>query len=236
TGPASLSGIPQKLTFGSDFAYRNVDASTSAELHNASMFRSFARGGFSNVWGAAIQTFSSEEFQYWPITSSQLSRHYSAVRDLMCSSSEPMARPSAQARAFYADLVRYRLELELRGIRFDYATLAVRSADDDSGKGCRGCGLCLYGCPYDSIFAAGTTLSRLVRQGLATHVPKVVVDRVSSANGRIRVEGRTLHRHEPRIFEGRAVFIAAGLLETARIILNSTKGTTGSAASLRIHT
>src|SRR5207247_4426801 len=96
--------------------------------------RSFARGGFSNVWGAAIQTFSSEEFQYWPITSSQLSRHYSAVRDLMCSSSEPMARPSAQARAFYADLVRYRLELELRGIRFDYATLAVRSADDDSER------------------------------------------------------------------------------------------------------
>jgi len=68
TGPASQSGIPQKLTFGSDFAYRDVDAATSAELHNAFMLRSLATGGFSNVWGAVIQPFPSEEFQCWPVT------------------------------------------------------------------------------------------------------------------------------------------------------------------------
>jgi len=236
TGPASQSGIPKKLTFGSDFAYRDLDVATSAELHNAYMLRSFARGGFSNVWGAVIQAFPSSEFRSWPVTLSQLSRHYSAVRDLMCCSSGPLVRPSAQARAFYSDMAGHRAELERRGIRFDYATLAVRSADDDQGKGCRRCGLCLYACPYDSIFTAGAALSQLIRQGLVSHLPNVIVDRVSSTKDGIRVESRAVHSHEPRIFEGCAVFIAAGLLESARIVLNSTNGKTASTAPLRIHT
>ena len=111
TGPPSRSGIPQKLTFGSDFAYRDLDAATAADLRNASMLRSFARGGFSNVWGAVIQRFSSEEFQGWPITLHELSPHYSAVQDLICSSSGAFVHPSSQTRAFYSDMLRNRLEL-----------------------------------------------------------------------------------------------------------------------------
>jgi ferredoxin len=236
TGPASQSGIPQKLSFGSDFAYRDPDAPTAAQLHNASMLRSFARGGFSNVWGAVIQRFPPDEFRRWPLTLHQISPHYSAVQDLMCSSSGPLVRPSAQARAFYTDLARNRLELERYGIRFDYASLAVRSSDSDLEKSCRRCGLCLYGCPYDSIFAAGVTLARLVDEGTVSHIPNVVVDRVIPGSGRVRVEGRSVQNHSPRAFEGCAVFIAAGLLESARIILNSTTRKAGAEAALRIRT
>src|SRR4029077_17903207 len=35
TGPATRSGIPRKLHFGSNFAYRDVDHETSARFHNA---------------------------------------------------------------------------------------------------------------------------------------------------------------------------------------------------------
>jgi choline dehydrogenase-like flavoprotein len=236
TGPASLSGIPQKLTFGSDFAYRDVDAQTSALLDNASMRRSFARGGFSNVWGAVIQEFPSEEFLRWPVTPRQLSTHYSAVQELMCSSSGPFIRPSSQARAFYNDMLRNRPELERNGIRFSYPRLAVRSSDGGPEKSCRRCGLCLYGCPYDSIFAAGVILERLVREGAVSHVPGVVVDRVTSNNGGVRVEGRSSTGRGPCSFEGSAVFIAAGLLESARIILNSSTAKTGGRTSLPVRT
>lgn len=236
TGPAYQSGIPQKLTFGSDFAYRDVDAATRAHLRNASMLRSFAHGGFSNVWGAVIQTFPSDEFRGWPIALQQLSPHYAAIQDLMCSSSGPLVSPSAQARAFYMDMLRNRLELENHGIRFDYARLAVRTSDGDREKGCRRCGLCLYGCPYDSIFAAGMTLARLVREGFVSHIPNVIVDRVITTRGGIRLEGRSLQDEAPRVFEGRAVFVAAGLLETVRIILNSTIRRVGGEESLRVRT
>lgn len=236
TGPAYQSGIPQKLTFGSDFAYRDVDAATRAHLHNASMLRSFAHGGLSNVWGAVIRKFPCDEFRGWPLTLQQLSAHYSSIQDLMCSSSDPLVRPSAQAGAFYTDMLRNRLTLERYGIRFDYATLAVRAFDGDGEKGCRRCGLCLYGCPYDSIFTAGITLSRLVREGSVSHISNVIVDRVITTRGGIRLEGRSLQDDTPRVFEGRAVFVAAGLLETVRIILNSTIRRVGGEASLRVRT
>ena len=236
TGPTSQSGIPQKLSFGSNFAYRDVDAPTAVNLDNASMLRSFARGGFSNVWGAVIQKFPSEEFLRWPVTPVQLSTHYSAIQELMCSSSGPFIRPSSQARAFYADMMRNRTELERNGIRFGYAELGVRSSDGDLEKSCRRCGLCLYGCPYDSIFAAGLSLERLVREGVASHVPNVLIDRVTSTSAGIRVEGRSVKDYSYCAFEGSAVFIAAGLLESARIILNSTAAKTGCRTPLRVRT
>lgn len=236
TGPAAQSGIPKKLTFGSDFAYRDLDPPTAAHLDHASMLRSFARGGFSNVWGAVIQRFPSEEFLEWPVTSGQLSTHYSAIQDLMCSSSGPFIRPSSQARAFYTDMLRNLPELERNGIRFGYPRLAVRNSDGDAAKSCRRCGLCLYGCPYDSIFAAGPALERLVREGAVSHVPNVLVDRVTSTSAGIRVEGRSVKDRGLCTFEGSAVFIAAGLLESARIILNSTAVKAGCGTSLCVRT
>ena len=221
TGPAARSGIPRKLHFGSNFAYRDVDRETSARFHNASILRSFAQGGFSNVWGAVIQPLPPKEFQRWPISFQQLARHYSAVKEFLCPSDAPVQH-SAQGHELHDDLARHRPELSLEGIRFHYADLAVRSSDDETGKGCRRCGLCLYGCPYDSIFAAASQLSRMIRKGEVSYVPDVLVDRISMVNDGIRIEARGSGGGVPRSFDGRAVFLAAGLLESARIVLNST--------------
>jgi len=234
-GPATQNGIPRKLSFGSDFAYRDVDPATSAQLRNSVILRSFAGGGFSNVWGGVIQDFPADEFQHWPLSQHQLSTHYSAIRALMQTPADEQLAPSTQSRALYEDLSKYRQELATRGIHFDYARLAVRTSDTPRHQnGCRRCGLCLYGCPYDSIFSAATVLSNLVREGRVTHVSGVIVDRVISSNGNIRIESRSVNRQDPRIFEGKAVFIAAGLLESARIVLNSTTTRIGTSPSLRI--
>lgn len=221
TGPAASSGIPQKLHFGSTFAYRDVDVATSARFHHASILRSFAQGGFSNVWGAVIQPLPQKEFQRWPVDFQELARHYSAVRELVCPSDVPL-QPSIQACALHRDLSRHRLGLEREGIRFNYATLAVRSSDDETGKGCRHCGLCLYGCPYDAIFAAASGLASMVREGYISYVPDVLVDRISTRNGRVRIEARSSKDKVPRTFEGQTAFVAAGLMESVRIVLNST--------------
>jgi ferredoxin len=233
TGPPYQSGIPQKLSFGSDFAYRDIDPSTSVGSNQATLLRSFAQGGFSNVWGAVIQAFSPQEFQSWPVSFHDVSRHYATIHQ-MIRGSDAALQPSTQARALHNDLALHREELEKRGIRFDYATLAVRTADDDDGKSCKHCGLCLYGCPYDSIFAANLSLSQLVRNGNASHVSGVIVDRVRISDRNVRIEARSVHDGSPRIFDGCAAFVAAGLTETARIVLNSTAALAGSAPTLNI--
>ena len=226
TGPPAANGIPQKLHFGSAFSYQDVDRATSLESQRASMYRSFAFGGFSNVWGAVIRPLSDKEFERWPIASAELAPHYAAVRGLLSGSSAAHAsvariRPSSQARELYRDLAAHRQELERQGIRFNYADLAVLATDQDGQKGCRYCGLCLYGCPYDSIYAASSTLSRFIRDGRVGYMPGLIVDKLSPANGRVRIEARSVSDGDSKTFEGSLVLVAAGLLESARIVLNS---------------
>jgi choline dehydrogenase-like flavoprotein len=220
TGVVAANGIPRKLHFGSDFVFRESSQASPLEIARASMYRSFAFGGFSNVWGAVIQAVRPGELDGWPLTPAELAPHYALVRELVNGTSAPDLHPSSQARALYADLCTRRERLEREGISFEYAQLAVRAVDRDGEKGCRYCGLCLFGCPYDCRYTAPATLAALIRAGLVTYVPDLLVDRLAQVRRQVRIETRSLAGH-PRMFTGDRVFLAAGLLETARIILQS---------------
>jgi ferredoxin len=221
-GPDGRSGIPRKLHLGSDFPYRDVDHRSAADAEHVTMLRSFARGGLSNVWGGVMQPLSSADFLSWPIGVGELAPHYAEVRKMMDLVLDENVRVSAQSQAFYDDLERHQKDLDRQGIHFDYARLAVRTTDVGDKKGCRYCGLCLYGCPYDAIFNAANVLRSLVLQGNVSYVSGVIVDRIALMNGRLRIEARSTTGDGVRTFEAGRVFLAAGVLETARIALNST--------------
>jgi choline dehydrogenase-like flavoprotein len=220
TGPVAANGIPRKLHFGSDFVFQEADQSVPLVANRASMFRSFATGGFSNIWGAVVQRLQDRDMNGWPISAKDLDPHYAAISDLIGSSSAPQLHASSQAKALYADLSANADRLRRNGISFEYPQLAVRAADCNGTKGCRYCGLCLFGCPYDSRYAAETTLGELVRMGRAVYEPDMLVRRLTPVDGTIRIEGRS-RRGEIRIFFAERVILAAGLLESTRIILES---------------
>ena len=235
TGPVAVNGIPRKRHFGSDFTYRNVNLSAGLDLHRASAFRSFAAGGFSNVWGAVIQPMSKRDLADWPIAPQELAPHYDAAHILLKHADiGPAAhdvsthdsavlnlRPSTQTEQLKADLDASRRELAREGIRFDYARLAVQTGDRDGHGGCRYCGMCLYGCPYDCRYAADSTLKQLIKEGKVRYRPGIIVDKLSNEKGKVRIEGRSLGEGSPVIHDANQVFVAAGLLETSRIVLSS---------------
>lgn len=234
-GPNAANGIPRKLHFGSDHTFSEVDLAAPLELCGASMHRSFAMGGFSNVWGTVIQPFSTKELEGRPIAAVDLAPHYAAVRALLCDlreetspeisflseASEPALRPSSQAYALYSDLKANSRALKAEGIRFDYACLAVRRFDKNGQQACRYCGMCLYGCPYGCTYTAGSTLTRLAREGLIHYVPGMIVDKLIAKEGQVLIETRSLSDGTKQTFYASHVLLAAGLLETARIILVS---------------
>lgn len=233
-GPDAANGIPRKLFFGSDFTFRETDLAPLLDISRASLYRSFAAGGFSNVWGAVIEPLTPRELKNWPVTFEELAPHYAAVRGLICDTPEVLEKecdaingpigelqPSSQARALFEDLWFHRRDLDREGIRFDYARLAVRASNHNENTGCCYCGLCLHGCPYDYIYTAASTLDRLAREDRIVYIPGIFVDKVIPVNGHIRIEASSLAGGIPQSFQGERVFIAAGLLETARIILKS---------------
>ncbi len=232
TGPVAANGIPRKLNFGSDHTFSELNLAVPVELCGASMYRSFAMGGFSNVWGTVIQPLSARELGDWPITARDLVPHYAAAYSLMCDRQEgtsteifppePILRLSLQSCALHSDLMANSKALESQGIRFGYPRLGIRQADKDGKQACRYCGLCLYGCPYDCTYNAVPTLTRLSDEGLIHYVPGIHVDKLIPTGGNVRIDARSVADGTLQTFRASRVLLSAGVLETARIVLVST--------------
>jgi hypothetical protein len=61
----------------------------------------------------------------------------------------------------------------------------------------------------------------LVREAKVRYIPGLIVQKLSSANGRINIEVNSLSGGSPNCFSARRVLVGAGLLETSRIALAS---------------
>ena len=76
---ATTSGIPLKRLFGSDFPYREAESAMAIAASGMGVRASLARGGLSNVWGAAMLPYLDADIPGWPIGVDRLEQHYRAV-------------------------------------------------------------------------------------------------------------------------------------------------------------
>jgi ferredoxin len=136
-----VGGVPLKLVYGSDFAYREADAHLGVRYENVGLRPSFAKGGLSNVWGAAMMPFLDRDLGEWPFKLSALAPHYVAVlrftglaachdgleESFSLYTNHPTdLRPSQQCQQMLDTMARHREALARRGIRFGRSRLAVR--------------------------------------------------------------------------------------------------------------
>lgn len=219
--------VPLKTSYGSDYPYRAVAASTPIDAPDIVARGSYAMGGLSNVWGASVLPYRQHDLAGWPIGEGDLAPAYAAVARFM-----PIAgvvdrlqtmfplyddRPSPHAESRQAALVRTRTERNVRhlagaGLTVGRSRLALQ-------PGCIRCGLCLHGCPHELIYSARHTLADLRQRGLR-YVEGLTARTVSedSAGAQVSAEdpnGRTV------TIEGNHVLIAAGVINSAAILLRS---------------
>lgn len=211
--------------FGSDFAMHAPEL-TFAAAEGVALRSSRAAGGLSNLWGAAVLPYSQSDLDGWPITAGELAPHYRAVARIMPLAAAPDALTplfpaapaegagppvlSAQARALLRRLEAAGPALARRGIHVGAARQAV-------GPDCRSCGMCLHGCPYAQIYSASHTLARLRQDPRFGYRPGAVVSRLVE-----QADGVELVLEGGGCLAGDRVFLGAGVLETARIMLAST--------------
>jgi choline dehydrogenase-like flavoprotein len=225
----TVSGLPSKLAYGSDFPYQSAERELGVERKGVDCVPSFARGGMSNVWGASILPYRDEDIADWPVRVSDLAPHYravlsfvphSAVNDRLeavfptYSDSGRSVPSSRQAMELLADLEAASGQLEQSGIVFGRSRLAV---DPD----CIRCGLCMYGCPKELVFNAATELARLTTRSGFTYRPGVIVQRLRESGSEVVVETRGLSGGERQEFRGERAFVGCGPLSTTRLVLAS---------------
>lgn len=225
--------------YGSDFPARDTEGLLEAGSPWLGLRPSFARGGLSNAWGAAVAPYRQADLAGWPIGVEALADHYRAVAQFMpiagrhdaladffpvqdMSGARPLAA-SAQARGLLSRIERRGKALAARGMTGGAARQAVRTD-------CRLCGLCLHGCPYEYIFKASQVVDDMLREPGFSY--RAGLRAVSFEEGQ---RGVRLVCRRPdgavEALEGERLFLAGGVLPTAELVLS----TLAPAAELILH-
>lgn len=224
------SGILSKLLFGSDYPYRGAEETNRVRVPGGSLKPSIAQGGLSTVWGASVLPYNDRDLERWPISASDLAPHYESILDWMpmmatrddletlypIHSRKPnpmrLSRPAAQLlRTMEAN----REALSRSRIRFGHSRVALRSGS------CSECGFCLHGCPYGLIYSAADTLDVLKRSPYFEYLPGIAIDSLEETGGEVRAIGRDLLSRCEWSCRADRAFLAAGVVPTARIALES---------------
>ena len=215
---ATRAGIPLKQSYGSDFPYRETDRFLPRQAANIGILPSLARGGLSNVWGAAVLPYSLYDLVDWPITHEQLVPHYRSVLSFMRLSAvdDDLAHTfplfsdhlaplpaSRQAAELLADMDRHREALRSLGVWFGTSRLAMNGSGA-TRDACASCGMCMYGCPYGLIYNAANTVDQLLAQEAFTYRGGIVVERspksamrCGSRPGPSTMDGPSLSKERP---------------------------------------
>jgi choline dehydrogenase-like flavoprotein len=105
---------------------------------------------------------------------------------------------------------------------FGQARLLVKAAKAKNGDGCRNCGECMSGCVYGAIYKSSIEIKQLHDQNKITYMRGCLVNAVDEKDGKVKIsyfdeDGNRLASEFDR------AFLAAGAVNSTRIMLNSSK-------------
>ena len=233
--PTVKDKTPQKLYFGSDFIHGRSRSYAPLVLEEgASSIPTFAQGGYSIAWGAAMLPIHDCDMQDWPFKRSELTPYFQKVLANMplCGGEDPLLNEfplfkekigklnhGQQAQSFFRDLEQAQPFLLQKNTLFGWSRLAVHTKGTDTQ--CISCGLCLSGCPRGSIYSTIPTLQAYIQQGLVSYKAGLLVEKVKETSGGTEVsllDVKTLKRFSENYD---AIFIGAGVINTTKILLAS---------------
>ncbi len=234
--------IPKKIHFGSDYIYANdrFFAPIESRVSGRAPFPTFSFGGFSNIWGGAVLPVRPCDMEDWPIAPSALEPFFKKVADSLpitggegtLNEAFPLFKnkagsldPGPQGHLLLSDLDRVKNPLRDRQILFGRARLAVYTSSTNL-QGifpCNECGECFVGCVYGSIFSTTPILESLVRRNKIKYQRNLVVKSIHEEEKKatLKILDLTSGTFQTQAFD--AVFLAAGPINSTRILLKSKK-------------
>ena len=236
-GRADKNVNHSKLSYGSAFSFGSTYDFLDIRWNGREGFNhSLAKGGLSNIWGASLLSNRQADITDWPVTLEDLEPHYRAVMRFVpatsiqddldellptYSSQNNPLDPSSQGRMLINDLEKNRGALRKAGISFGRSRLAIRAGKNGMAGGCVYCALCLSGCPYGLIYSSTQTIDRLVADGSVTYRDDHLVESFESCGDEVIVRGIRPSSRQPFAIRAKRLFIGAGVLPTAMIVLRS---------------
>ncbi|WP_332696229.1 GMC family oxidoreductase [Bosea sp. (in: a-proteobacteria)] len=213
-----------------------ADGSVGSTARPKDGFRHFqvlAVNGLQNLWNGVSVRFSAEDFKSWPLSYADLAPHYGAVERLIavCGTKEGLPdlpdgdylppKPLRPADRLVVDAVKSLNDGHSHAIP-NRKAINTRAGTPTS---CISTGMCTSGCPVGAVYKFSTRLlpqiAELPNYELRTQAKVVRLLRDGSGRRIEGVEYIELATGNRRHLRAGIVVLAAGALETPRILFNS---------------
>ena len=235
----SKLALPKKLVLGSDYFYSsdNSEAVKSGSFSRSSPSYSLALGGFSAGWGATFLPPAESDITDWPVSRDEILKH---MRE--CVQNISISEPIDELSKFFPSLKNNSREVlklstgqskllrTLRGAArsslgspevFGQARLMTHSKNIGDLKGCNFCGHCSAGCVYDAIYKAELEVNQMRLEQQIEYLGGWKVRTIVESGSAVKVLMVNEHSGEEKNIEADRLFLAAGAVNTTRIMLQS---------------
>jgi ferredoxin len=217
-GRTFVSG--QKRKFGSAHMYSLLPNATPSDK---TLNFSLANGGLSTTWGAGLRVWPKESLEKLGLVPTDI--YESAVALIKHLPVTGTHADLGIPKSFFPKVTNYPKgsdqilsDLPPRfddGIEIQRPALAIQTTGLD---GCVGCGQCLSGCPYGSIFDAGDFIDRIIASKKASRV-KGIVKKIQQIEEQVFVSVSKDAFTMTYIFE--EVIVCAGAIGTPALLIQS---------------
>ena len=190
-----------KLSYGSDHSYFYSKNYENLKLPKIDILISKSLGGFSNNWGGVLYLYNSSELKNWPINKNKF------YQDL-----EEVGKNFKIDKQSIKELLINDQEIETNSKYFKDAIVALNN--------CKSRGMCMYGCPENSILNTKNLFSELISKKTINYFSNLRLNKIRN-NDQLELECITINDLKKINFSAGKVFLAAGPVSTSHIILNS---------------
>ncbi|MBL0159059.1 MAG: GMC family oxidoreductase [Bryobacterales bacterium] len=198
---------------------------------------SLAQGGLANAWGAGVYRFTDTDLRGFPVTAAELAPFYDEVGqhigisgagddDLRADfGDEPQlqapVRLSRNVARIHAKYQARRARFQAAGVRLGHARLAVLTAPHKGRAAYAYRNLEFFQAHDPAIYNPAFTLREMIAAHEITYEPGWIVTRYEETESGVRVHALALDGQRSQVFEARKLLLAAGAINSARIVLAS---------------
>jgi choline dehydrogenase-like flavoprotein len=202
----------------------------------ATITQSFAYGGLANAWGAGTYRFTSDDLRHFPLPAGVLEPFYDEItRAIGISGTEddlaahfgsaaglqPPLRLDRLAAHALAGYERRRSRFRAHGFTIGRPRLAVLSERLNGRTACTYDNLSFWEPRLEYVYIPAWTLDPLIASGAIDYLDQKLVLSFREADGRVEVVVRDLATGAEQVFAAARLVLAAGALNTARLVLRS---------------
>ena len=227
---ASASGVEKRLAFGSEFPY-TVSPNQKLICQNCLVESSNARGGFGNVWGAAVLPFCDNDLKDWPVSLESMRAAYQRVTEYLsvaeANNSLSTEFPPSNVAPNPASIsptgqnlaeVFEKNSKNAENLLWGRARLAVETGN--KANRCQHCGFCLDGCVFGSIFNPRIRWQQLNLKPWNYRGGYEVLS-LRKEDEKIVVTAKNVARRKTSSWTANRVFLAAGAINSTIILSRS---------------